>query len=48
MLRPRVALAPGTSDANLARALALHERAHELCFIAASCNFPIRHEPEVR
>ncbi|MGE0641294.1 MAG: OsmC family protein [Thermoanaerobaculia bacterium] len=48
VLRPRVALAPGTSDANLARALALHERAHELCFIAASCNFPIRHEPEVR
>jgi organic hydroperoxide reductase OsmC/OhrA len=26
------------------RALALHERAHELCFIANSCNFPIRHE----
>lgn len=24
---------------------ALHERAHALCFIANSCNFPIRHTP---
>jgi len=23
----------------------LHHRAHELCFIANSCNFPIKHEP---
>ena len=26
----------------------LHERAHELCFIANSVNFPVRHQPEVR
>jgi organic hydroperoxide reductase OsmC/OhrA len=23
----------------------LHDRAHELCFIARSVNFPVRHEP---
>jgi organic hydroperoxide reductase OsmC/OhrA len=26
----------------------LHRKAHEYCFIANSCNFPIRHEPSVR
>jgi organic hydroperoxide reductase OsmC/OhrA len=26
----------------------LHGRAHELCFIANSVNFPVRHEPEIR
>jgi organic hydroperoxide reductase OsmC/OhrA len=29
-------------------ALELHRRAHELCFIASSVNFPVRHEPEIR
>lgn len=29
-------------------ALELHEKAHELCYIAASCSVPIRHEPTVR
>lgn len=24
----------------------LHEKAHEKCFIANSCNFPVRHEPK--
>jgi organic hydroperoxide reductase OsmC/OhrA len=28
-------------------ALELHTKAHEDCFIAASCNFPIRHQPVV-
>ncbi|MFC4052335.1 OsmC family protein [Actinomadura syzygii] len=43
VLRPRVALA----DAEQAgRAAELHDRAHELCFIANSMNFPVRHEPE--
>ncbi|HSC37775.1 MAG TPA: OsmC family protein [Chitinophagaceae bacterium] len=23
----------------------LHHRAHELCFIANSCNFPVKHQP---
>jgi organic hydroperoxide reductase OsmC/OhrA len=30
------------------RAMALHERAHELCFIASSCSVPIRHEAVVQ
>lgn len=29
-------------------ALELHDRAHELCFIASSVSFPVRHEPEIR
>jgi organic hydroperoxide reductase OsmC/OhrA len=43
-LRPRVRLAPG---GDRAAAVRLHARAHELCFIARSCSFPVRHEPEV-
>ena len=34
----------GDSDRELAERL--HERAHELCYIAASCSVPIRHEPK--
>lgn len=41
-LRPAVTLAPG-QDAALA--LALHERAHALCFIARSLNFPVHIAP---
>jgi len=44
VLHPRVTLAPG-SDA--AKARALHERAHALCFIASSVNFPVRNEPTI-
>jgi organic hydroperoxide reductase OsmC/OhrA len=44
ILRPRVTLAAG-SDA--ARAEALHERAHHLCFVANSVNFPVRCEPAI-
>jgi organic hydroperoxide reductase OsmC/OhrA len=43
-LRPRVVIAPGS---DLARARALHEKAHEECFIANSVNFPVLHEAEV-
>lgn len=42
VLRPLATVAPG---ADLARAAALHERAHHLCFIASSVNFPVRCEP---
>lgn len=42
VLRPRASLAAG---ADRARAHALHERAHSLCFIASSVNFPVRCEP---
>lgn len=39
---------PATARELQERALELHEKAHELCFIAASCSVPIRHEPTVR
>lgn len=42
VLRPRVTVA---EEAMVDRATALHDRAHELCFIANSVNFPVRHEP---
>ncbi|OHC63249.1 MAG: peroxiredoxin [Rhodocyclales bacterium GWA2_65_19] len=44
VLRPMATLAAG-SDA--ARATALHEEAHRLCFIANSVNFPVSIEPTV-
>jgi organic hydroperoxide reductase OsmC/OhrA len=37
-LRPVVTIAP---NADAARALALHDEAHRLCFIARSVNFPV-------
>jgi organic hydroperoxide reductase OsmC/OhrA len=42
VLRPEVSFAE-PDDAG--RADALHHRAHELCFIASSVNFPVRCEP---
>ena len=44
-LRPTVTVQPGS---DVERAEQLHERAHELCFIANSVNFPVRCEPTVR
>jgi organic hydroperoxide reductase OsmC/OhrA len=44
VLRPRVRIA---ANSQLERATQLHELAHHRCFIANSCNFPIRHEPEI-
>ncbi|SDP63207.1 OsmC family protein [Lentzea jiangxiensis] len=44
LLHPVVAVAdPATRET----AQALHEKAHSMCFIAASVNFPVRHEPTV-
>jgi organic hydroperoxide reductase OsmC/OhrA len=46
----RVTLRPGSTVSagdDLARALALHEEAHRLCFIARSVNFPVDVEAEV-
>ena len=40
-LRPRVQI---TDPARTAEADALHERAHDVCFIARSVNFPVRCE----
>ena len=45
LLRPKVTLADAEGEA---RATALHETAHELCFIANSCRVPIRHQPTVK
>ena len=43
-LRPTVTVA----DAEMVQqALSLHHDASEKCFIAASVNFPVRHEPQV-
>ena len=42
VLRPRVTCEPGTDTSRLA---GIHERAHHLCFIANSVNFPVRCEP---
>jgi organic hydroperoxide reductase OsmC/OhrA len=42
-LHPNVCLA-----GSVAQAEALHHRAHELCFIANSVNFPVEHEATIR
>lgn len=44
VLKPHVTIAAG-SDA--AKAQALHHKAHEMCFIARSMNFPVSHEPVI-
>ncbi|MFL5527015.1 MAG: OsmC family protein [Gemmatimonadaceae bacterium] len=44
-LRPVVTLAPGSDEK---RAMELHEMAHDLCFIAASVNIPVLHEPQIK
>ncbi|WP_167047422.1 OsmC family protein [Salinibacterium sp. ZJ454] len=42
-LRPRMTIASG----DLELALRLHDEAEQICFIAQSVNFPVRHEPEI-
>jgi organic hydroperoxide reductase OsmC/OhrA len=42
MLRPHVRIKGSAERAE--RAQALHQRAHELCFIANSVNFPVEHQ----
>ncbi|WP_116951315.1 OsmC family protein [Jiangella endophytica] len=44
VLRPVVTVADA---AMIDQAVALHERAHELCFLASSVRMPVRHEPAV-
>jgi organic hydroperoxide reductase OsmC/OhrA len=44
VLHPTVAIA---DPARIDEALALHERAHAVCFIANSVNFPVRHDAVV-
>lgn len=45
VLQPEVTLERAGDEP---RARALHARAHAMCFIAASVNFPVRHEPVFR
>ena len=45
VLRPRVTFASGSDMSDVA---AIHERAHHLCFIANSVNFPVRVEASSR
>ena len=44
VLRPRIVI-DATSDAKTA--LELHHKAHEMCFIARSVNFPVTNEPQI-
>lgn len=44
ILHPKVTVA---APEQVALAEALHAQAHADCFIAASCNFPVRHEAQV-
>jgi organic hydroperoxide reductase OsmC/OhrA len=44
VLRPIVTVAAGS---DIGRARALHEAAHEKCFIANSVNFPVECEPQI-
>jgi organic hydroperoxide reductase OsmC/OhrA len=44
VLHPRVVIA---GPARIPDATALHHRAHAVCFIARSVNFPVEHEPVV-
>ncbi len=44
LLRPRMTI---TDGARVEEARALHAKAHHLCFIARSVNFPVEHEAVV-
>jgi organic hydroperoxide reductase OsmC/OhrA len=44
ILRPRMTI---SDPARIPDAIALHHRAHELCFIARSVNFPVECEPRI-
>ena len=44
ILRPVVIVSEASM---MAKAQSLHDDAHKFCFIANSCNFPVKHVPEV-
>ena len=44
VLRPQVVI---TKESDAEKAEEIHHKAHELCFIANSVNFPVRAEPEI-
>ncbi len=45
ILHPRVTI---TNKGDIEKANALHDEANKYCFIANSCNFPIKHKPECK
>src|SRR5437899_216908 len=44
LLHPKIVLEPGS---DIEKAKALHEKAHNICVVANSMNFPVRCEAEV-
>ena len=44
VLRPRITVLEAGREDDL---MAVNKKAHGLCFIARSVNFPVRHEPTV-
>ena len=44
ILRPEIEISPESSQE---MAIELHHKAHDLCFIANSCNFPIKCQPKI-
>lgn len=47
VLRPSVTLRAGATEESVQAAQQAHHRAHELCFIANSVNFPVRTEAAI-
>jgi organic hydroperoxide reductase OsmC/OhrA len=45
ILKPRVII---TEASRIDQANSLHEKANDLCFIASSVKFPVRHKPDCR
>jgi organic hydroperoxide reductase OsmC/OhrA len=45
ILRPHVLIA---SPERIAEATELHAKAHRMCFIARSVNFPVEHQPVIK
>jgi len=37
-----------TNEAHVEKANSLHEQANKMCFIANSCNFPVKHEAQYK
>mgnify|MGYP000621412637 CR=1 FL=1 len=44
ILKPKVLI---SEDSNVEKAVELHHKAHEACFIANSVNFPVKISPEI-
>lgn len=44
ILKPRIVI---SKESDVEKAQGIHHKAHELCFIANSVNFPVKHEPEI-